>query len=121
MTFFLARSSACRAWELGSLLDWALERARAAGFTSVTVACEPTGHRWRVRDQLAAERGLPPVCVQPLLVWRACEAEDLTWDTSIRKTPRSSLGWLRSVAATSRSASTPRGPDCGTSGLGGQR
>jgi transposase len=72
----------CRAWELGSLLDWAVERARAAGFTSVTVACEPTGHRWRVLDQLAAERGLPLVCVQPLLVWRAREAEDLTWDKS---------------------------------------
>jgi hypothetical protein len=31
----------------------------------VTVACEPTGHRWRVLDQLASERGLPLVCVQP--------------------------------------------------------
>jgi transposase len=72
----------CRAWELGSLLDWAIERAHAAGFASVTVACEPTGHRWRVLDQLAAERGLPLVCVQPLLVWRAREAEDLTWDKS---------------------------------------
>ncbi|MFL5910196.1 MAG: IS110 family transposase [Gaiellaceae bacterium] len=72
----------CRAWELGALLDWAVERARAAGFASVTVACEPTGHRWRVLDQLAAQRGLPLVCVQPLLVWRAREAEDLTWDKS---------------------------------------
>src|SRR5215208_3921427 len=72
----------CRAWEarraagLGGLLDWALERARAAGFASVTVACEPTGHRWRVLDQLAAQRGLPLVCVQPLLVWRAREAAE---------------------------------------------
>jgi transposase len=41
----------------------------------VTVACEPTGHRWRVLDQLAAEPGLPLVCVQPLLVWRAREAD----------------------------------------------
>jgi transposase len=76
------RRVSCRAWELGGLLDWAVERARAAGFASVTVACEPTGHRWRVLDQLAAERGLPLVCVQPLLVWRAREAEDLTWDKS---------------------------------------
>src|SRR5215472_11932301 len=45
-----------RAWELGDLLDWALDRATAAGFASVTVACEPTGHRWRVLDQLAAQR-----------------------------------------------------------------
>jgi len=71
-----------RAWELGGLLDWALERAQAAGFTSVTVACEPTGHRWRVLDQLAAERGLALVCVQPLLVYRAREGEDLTRDKS---------------------------------------
>ena len=46
------------------------------------MACEPTGHRWRVLDQLASERGLPLVCVQPLLVWRAREGEDLTWDKS---------------------------------------
>ena len=76
------RRVSCRAWELGTLLDWAVERAAAAGFASVTVACEPTGHRWRVLNQLAAERGLPLVCVQPLLVWRAREAEDLTWDKS---------------------------------------
>jgi transposase len=71
-----------RAWELGGLLDWAVERARSAGFSSVTVACEPTGHRWRVLDQLAAERGLALVCVQPLLVYRSREGEDLTRDKS---------------------------------------
>lgn len=76
------RRVTCRAWELGEVLDWAVAQARAAGFASVTVACEPTGHRWRVLDQLAAERGLGLVCVQPLLVWRAREAEDLTWDKS---------------------------------------
>ena len=48
----------------------------------MTVACEPTGHRWRVLDQLAAERGLALVCVQPLLVYRAREGEDLTRDKS---------------------------------------
>jgi transposase len=64
-----------RAWELGELLDWAVARAASAGFVSVTVACEPTGHRWRVLDQLAAERGLARVCVQPLLVYRAREGE----------------------------------------------
>ena len=48
----------------------------------MTVACEPTGHRWRVLDQLAAERGLALVCVQPLLVYRAREGEDLTFDKS---------------------------------------
>jgi len=76
------RRVTARAWELGGLLDWALARARAAGFASVTVACEPTGHRWRVLDQLAAGRGLALVCVQPLLVYRARESEDLTFDKS---------------------------------------
>jgi hypothetical protein len=60
----------CRPWELGELLDWAVQRARSAGFASVTVVREPTGHRWRVLDQLAAERWLASVCVQPLVVWR---------------------------------------------------
>jgi transposase len=49
---------------------------------SVTVACEPAGHRWRVLDQLSADRGLALVCVQPLLVYRAREGEDLTFDKS---------------------------------------
>ena len=79
---FARRRVTARAWELGELLDWALVRAKAAGFDSVTVACEPTGHRWRVLDQLAAERGLALVCVQPLLVYRARESEDLTFDKS---------------------------------------
>jgi transposase len=76
------RRVTARAWELGELLDWAMARARAGGFGSVTVACEPTGHRWRVVDQLCAERGLALVCVQPLLVYRAREGEDLTFDKS---------------------------------------
>src|SRR5260370_22379919 len=76
------RRVTARAWELGGLLDWALARALAAGFASVTVACEPTGHRWRVLDQLAEQRGLSLVCVQPLLVYRAREGEDLTFDKS---------------------------------------
>ena len=72
----------CRAWELGDLLDWALAVAREAGFSSVTVACEATGHRWRIVEKQASERGLSMVCVQPLLVWRAREQEDLTRDKS---------------------------------------
>src|SRR6516164_10726878 len=35
----------CRAWDLGTALDWAAERAAAKGYVGVTVACEPTGHR----------------------------------------------------------------------------
>jgi transposase len=46
----------------------------------VTVAVEPTGHRWRVVGQLAAERGMQFVCVQPLMSAWARRAEDLTFD-----------------------------------------
>lgn len=69
-----------RAWELGTVLAWGLTQARVAGFTGAVVACEPTGHRWRVVEQLALERGMPLVCVQPLLVGRARESEDFTRD-----------------------------------------
>jgi transposase len=67
-----------KAWQLGEAVAWGLARAAEAGYGSVVVACEPTGHRWRVLDQLAAEQGVELVCVQPLLVARAREAEDFT-------------------------------------------
>jgi transposase len=69
-----------KAWRLGSALEWARQVARRHGFADVTVGCEPTGHRWRVLDQLAAELDMPLVCVQPLLVGRARESEDYTRD-----------------------------------------
>lgn len=69
-----------RAWQLGAALDWAAARAAAAGFGGVTVAVEPTGHRWRVVGQLAADRQMPFVCVQPLMSSWARRAEDLTFD-----------------------------------------
>ncbi|HEX9355491.1 MAG TPA: IS110 family transposase [Streptosporangiaceae bacterium] len=68
----------CSPWKLGELLERALRKALAAGFSGVTVACEPTGHRWMVIAQLAAERNIAMVCVQPLVVARAREAEDYT-------------------------------------------
>jgi hypothetical protein len=52
----------CAAWELGAALDWADGRAARAGFAGVTVAAEPTGHRWRVLGQLAADRRMRFVC-----------------------------------------------------------
>jgi transposase len=61
------RTFRMRAWELGTALDWAAARATAAGFAGVTVAVEPTGHRWRVVGQLAADRQMQFVCVQPLM------------------------------------------------------
>lgn len=69
-----------RADELGELLDWAVEQAAATGFGSVTVVCEPTGHRWRIVGELARRRGLQFVCVQPLLVHLEREKEDYTRD-----------------------------------------
>ncbi|WP_343577830.1 IS110 family transposase [Mycobacterium sp.] len=71
-----------KAWQLGPALQWARRVARQCGFDDVTVGCEPTGHRWRVLDQLATQQGLALVCVQPLLVGRARESEDYTRDKS---------------------------------------
>ena len=72
------RTVRAKAWQLAEAVGWGLARAAEAGFASVVVACEPTGHRWRVLDQITAEHGIRLVCVQPLLVARAREAEDFT-------------------------------------------
>jgi transposase len=79
----LARKTVCvKAWDLGPVLDWARRIARKRGFAGVTVGCEPTGHRWMVLDQLAAQRDMTLGCVNPMLVGRAREAEDYTRDKS---------------------------------------
>ncbi len=67
-----------KAFRLGGALDWAAGVARAKGFASVTVACEPTGPRWLQVQRLCAERGLPLVCVQPLVTHIAREQQDYT-------------------------------------------
>ena len=74
------RTFRVKAWDLGAALDWAAERAAKAGFAGVTVACEPTGHRWRVLGQLADERGMSFVCVQPAISAWVRKTEDLTSD-----------------------------------------
>ena len=79
------RTFRCGAWDLGLALDWAAERAAARGFAGVTVACEPTGHRWRVLGQLAADRSMLFVCVQPMLTSWARRSEDLTFDKTDEK------------------------------------
>jgi transposase len=79
------RTFRCKAWDLGAALDWAADRAHAKGFAGVTVACEPTGHRWMVLAQLAAERGMPFVCVQPAASSWARKTEDLTTDKTDEK------------------------------------
>jgi transposase len=75
----------CGAWDLGPALDWAAGRAAAKGFAGVTVSCEPTGHRWRVLGQLAADRGMPFVCVQPVVTSWSRRTEDLTVDKTDEK------------------------------------
>jgi transposase len=72
------RTVRVKAWQLQEAVAWGLARAGEAGFASVVVACEPTGHRWRVLDQIAAGLDVPLVCVQPMLVGRAREGEDFT-------------------------------------------
>jgi len=76
------RTVKVRAWELGPVLDWARNVAGRHGFAGVTVGCEPTGHRWMVLNQLAGQRNMTLVCVNPMLVGRAREAEDYTRDKS---------------------------------------
>jgi transposase len=67
-----------KAFRLGPALDWAVGQARAKGFAHVTVACEPTGPRWLQVQRLCAERGLPLVCIQPLVSHIAREQQDYT-------------------------------------------
>ena len=67
-----------KAFRLGEALDWAAGQARAKGFGVVTVVCEPTGPRWLQVQRLCAERGLPLVCVQPLVSHIAREQQDYT-------------------------------------------
>ena len=72
------RTVRVKAFRLGEALDWAAGQARAKGFASVAVACEPTGPRWLQVQRLCAERGLPLVCVQPLVTHIAREQQDYT-------------------------------------------
>jgi transposase len=67
-----------KAFRLGEALDWAAGQARARGLGHVTVACEPTGPRWMQVQRLCAERGLPLVCIQPLVSHIAREQQDYT-------------------------------------------
>ena len=67
-----------KAFRLGQALDWAVAQAKVKGFTHVTVACEPTGPRWMQVQRLCAERGLPLVCIQPLVSHIAREQQDYT-------------------------------------------
>jgi transposase len=72
------RTAAVPAHRLGEVLDLAVAAARGAGFSAVTVACEPTGPRWMQVQRLCCGRGLPLVCVQPLVSHIAREQQDYT-------------------------------------------
>ena len=67
-----------KAFRLGGALDWAVGQARVRMFAHVTVACEPTGPRWLQVQRLCAERGLPLVCIQPLVSHISREQQDYT-------------------------------------------
>jgi transposase len=72
------RTVRVKAFRLGDALEWAAGQARAKGFTAVTVACEPTGPRWLQVQRLCGERGLPLVCIQPLVSHIARQQQDYT-------------------------------------------
>jgi transposase len=67
-----------KAFRLGEALDLMVGQARVKGFAHVAVACEPTGPRWLQVQRLCAERGLPLVCIQPLVSHIAREQQDYT-------------------------------------------
>ncbi len=67
-----------KAFRLGEALDWAVAQAKVKGFAHVAVACEPTGPRWMQVQRLCGERGLPLVCIQPLVSHIAREQQDYT-------------------------------------------
>ena len=60
------RTFRCKAWTSGRRWTGRPSGRRPGGFAGVTVSCEPTGHRWRVLVQLAADRSMPFVCVEPM-------------------------------------------------------
>jgi len=72
------KTARVKAHRLGEALDLAVAAARAAGPGAVTVACEPAGPRWMQVQRLCAERGLPLVCIQPLVSHISREQQDYT-------------------------------------------
>jgi transposase len=72
------RSPRCAAHQLGAVIADAAAAAASAGFSRVTVACEPTGSRWMQVQRLCRELGVGLVCIQPLVSHIAREQEDYT-------------------------------------------
>lgn len=65
-------------WVIDEVVAWAAPIAAEGGFAGVVVACEPTGHRWKPLLERCRVAGVGLVCVNPMLVARAREAEDYT-------------------------------------------
>ena len=87
--------------------------AAAKGWAGVTVACEPTGHRWRVLAQLAADRCMPFVCVQPMVTSWSRRTEDLTQDKTDEKDAVLIARLTAQLRCYSQSQSMRRGDGCG--------
>lgn len=78
----LARRIFCHSvWGIDQMVAWAWAVAEREGL-GLTVACEPTGHRWKPVLERCTRRQITLVCVQPLLVHRSREHDDLTHDRS---------------------------------------
>jgi transposase len=78
----LARRIFCHSvWGIDQMVDWAWAIAEREGL-GLTVACEPTGHRWKPVLERCTRRRITLVCVQPLLVDRSREHDDFTQDRS---------------------------------------
>lgn len=78
----LARRIFCHSvWGIDQMVDWAWAIAEREGL-GLTVACEPTGHRWKPVLERCTRRRITLVCVQPLLVHRSREHDDFTQDRS---------------------------------------
>jgi transposase len=76
------RMFACSPWGIDQMIEFALQVAGRHGLRRLVVACEPTGHRWKPVLERCRGREITLVCVQPLLVHREREREDLTHDRS---------------------------------------
>ena len=100
-----------KACQLGGLVEWAAGKAAAAGFAGLTVACEPTGHRWKALMGVADAGGHGFCCVQSLAVARAREGDDYTRDKTdlLTELPRVAAGQRaadRALSPLSRCAAT---------------
>lgn len=80
----------------------------------MTVSCEPTGHRWQVLGELAAERGMSFVCVQPMQTSWARRSEDLTFDKTDDKDAVLSARLTAQLRCCAPSRSMRPGTGCGT-------